>query len=335
MVRWPSGLGTGLQNLIRRFESASDLQTESGDDMKKRHFILIIGVILMSSVYRALAQGTATGPHVLVVMAHPDDESTFSASLYKVTKEQHGTVDLFIITNGEAGYKYCTLAENYYHLELTDEKIGRSNLPHIRKQEIKNAGHILGVNKYYFLDQKDSHYGLNEKEPLDTSWNVNLIKRRLKNVLADGHYDFIFCMLPEQATHGQHKAATLLALNVVSNLPSNNRPVVLGARIRNKTDTAFKYSQYADYTASKSLTDTATFNVDRTASFSFKHRVNYKVIANWEIAEHKSQGVMQMAMNDGDLEEFWYFALNGQEGLDKTKALFKELSQNPYLSKTY
>jgi LmbE family N-acetylglucosaminyl deacetylase len=303
--------------------------------MKKWSFLSIVALILIANLYKAVAQNTTRGPHVLVVMAHPDDESTFSASLYKVAKEQHGTVDLFIITNGEAGYKYCTLAENYYHLELTDEKIGRSNLPRIRKQEIKNAGHILGVNKYYFLDQKDSHYGLNEKDPLDTSWNVNLIKRHLKNVLTEGHYDFIFCMLPEAATHGQHKAATLLALNVVSNLPADNRPVILGARIRNKTDTAFRYTQYANYTDSKSLTDTAAFNVDRTASFSFKHRVNYKVIANWEIAEHKSQGVMQMAMNDGDLEEFWYFALNGQEGLAKTKALFKELSQNPYLSKTY
>ena len=291
--------------------------------------------MLTTNFYQVAAQNLAAEPHVLVVMAHPDDESTFSASLYKITKEQHGTVDLFIITNGEAGYKYCTLAENYYHMELTDEKVGRSNLPHIRKQEIKNAGHILGINKYYFLDQKDSHYGLDEKDPLDTSWNVNLIKRRLKNVLANNHYDFIFCMLPEQDTHGQHKAATLLTLNVISNLPADNRPVVLGARIRNKTDTAFKYIQYADYPLSKSLTDTATFNVDRTASFSFKHRVNYKVIVNWEIAEHKSQGVMQMAMNDGDLEEFWYFTLNNREGLLKTQALFYELRQNPYLSKTY
>lgn len=290
---------------------------------------------MMTSIYQVRAQNTTARPRVLVVMAHPDDESTFSTSLYKITKEQHGTVDLFIITNGEAGYKYSTLAENYYHLELTDEKIGRSNLPHIRKQEIKNAGHILGINKYYFLDQKDSHYSLNEKDPLDTSWNVTKIKRQLKNVLADGHYDFIFCMLPEPATHGQHKAATLLALSVVQNLPEHGRPIILGARIRNKTDTTCRYTQYANYPISKSLTDTAVFNVDRTASFSFKHRVNYKVIVNWEIAEHKSQGVMQMAMNDGDLEEFWYFAVNGQDGLPKTKALFNELKQNPYLSKTY
>src|ERR1700761_744470 len=101
--------------------------------MKKWDFLSIVAIMLIINLGRAMAQNTAAGPHVLVVMAHPDDESTFSASLYKITKEQHGTVDLFIITNGEAGYKYCTLAENYYHLELTDEKVGRSNLPHIRK----------------------------------------------------------------------------------------------------------------------------------------------------------------------------------------------------------
>jgi hypothetical protein len=63
--------------------------------------------------------------------------------------------------------------------------------------------------------------------------------------------------------------------------------------------------------------------------------MNYKVIANWEIAEHKSQGLTQMSMNDGDVEKFWYFALNGTVGLDKCTSLFKALSYTPYVAKNY
>ena len=81
--------------------------------------------------------------------------------------------------------------------------------------------------------------------------------------------------------------------------------------------------------------DKPLVTVDRTASFSFKNRINYKIIANWEIAEHKSQGVTQMSVNDGDLEEFWYFKLNGSAGIEKTRELFNLLKQTPYLSKTY
>jgi hypothetical protein len=40
-------------------------------------------------------------------------------------------------------------------------------------------------------------------------------------------------------------------------------------------------------------------------------------------------------MNDGDVEHFWYFAVNGNAGLQKTKALFRALSYTPYLPKSY
>ena len=149
---------------------------------------------LLFTIAKVTAQNAAPGPHVLVIIAHPDDESTFSVTLYKIAKEQYGKVDLFVITDGEAGYKYSTLAEQYYHCDLTDKKAGKINLPAIRKKELRNAGNILGISHYYFEDQPDAHYGLDEKEPLDTSWNVSLVKKRLNHILSDEHYDFVFCL---------------------------------------------------------------------------------------------------------------------------------------------
>lgn len=296
---------------------------------------IILLVFLCFFRINATAQINEKGPHVLVVIAHPDDESIFSVTLYKIAKEHHGIIDLFVITDGEAGYKYATLAENYYGVSLTDQKTGRSELPRIRKQELKNAGYILGIAHYYFIDQRDSHYGLNEHDPLDTSWNIKAVNKKLDQLLADNHYDLVFCLLPAPSTHSAHKAASLLAMNAVARLPASGRPLILAADLRDKTDAVIKFSQYKDYEITQTVTDTPLFSVDRTACFSYRNKVNYKVIANWELAEHKSQGVTQMTMNDGDLEEFWYFKLNGAAGIAKCDSLFKMLRFIPYAQKAY
>ena len=126
--------------------------------MKKINLIVLILVSLFC------LQSFSQGPKVLVVTAHPDDETGMAAVIYKITHDVKGTVDQCVITNGEAGYKYSTLGNDYYGLELTDPEVGRANLPRIRKQELINAGKIIGMNNIFFLDQKDAHYGLDEHE---------------------------------------------------------------------------------------------------------------------------------------------------------------------------
>lgn len=42
-------------------------------------------------------------------MAHPDDESFCTGTVYKLTHDYNAKVDLACITNGEGGYKYSTL----------------------------------------------------------------------------------------------------------------------------------------------------------------------------------------------------------------------------------
>src|ERR1044071_6967267 len=114
-------------------------------------------ILLLSFGERAYSQSQPE-IKVLIVTAHPDDESTFAVTIYKITHDLKGKVDIAIITNGEAGYKYSTLAESIYGVELTDEKVGREFLPTIRKKEMMNAGKILGIRNYYFFDQKDNRY---------------------------------------------------------------------------------------------------------------------------------------------------------------------------------
>ncbi|MES1249153.1 MAG: PIG-L family deacetylase, partial [Chitinophaga rupis] len=269
----------------------------------------------------------------LVVIAHPDDESILAVTLYKIAKEHHGLVDLFVITDGEAGYKYATLAEAYYDCPLTNPEDGRKRLPAIRRDELKRAGRILGVSHYYFAHQRDDKYCTDEKDALDSCWDVRAVKNALSNRLRRGHYDYVFCLLPDVGEHGAHKAATLLALDAVAAIPAADRPVILGGMMRDKRDSVPRFGGYLQYARTAPVSDTPLFKVDRTTHFSYNNRLDYKVISNWELAEHKSQGATQMSMNDGDLEEYWYFRQDNPGGIDRCKGLFAELQATPYASK--
>ncbi|CAN5309800.1 hypothetical protein BH09BAC2_BH09BAC2_05480 [soil metagenome] len=298
--------------------------------MKK--FFLPVILILCSAI--AAAQATDS-TKILIVIAHPDDETGFAATVYKVAKEKHGIVDLVVITNGEAGFKYSTLSETYYGLELTNENIGREYLPRIRKKELMNAGNIIGIRDFYFLDQKDAHYGLDEREPLDTAWDIPFVQRRLTQIMTKTKYDFVFCLLPDPGTHAGHKAATILALRTSAQFPLNKRPIVLGVSVSEKTDSLKTFRQYNGYKETAMLYDTASFYFDRSVSFGYNKQLSYKVIVNWEIAEHKSQGTMQLYMNRGDYEKFWFFKQNDISKLDKCRRFFESLRSVPYPPKTY
>ena len=51
------------------------------------------------------------------------------------------------------------------------------------------------------------------------------------------------------------------------------------------------------------------------------------ILVNWLIAEHKSQGTMQLGVNRGDYEEFWWFDMNDRERFGETTTLFRRLAE--------
>ena len=144
-------------------------------------------------------------------------------------------------------------------------------------------------------------------------------------------YDFVFCLLPTPETHAHHKAATLLALRTIQSLPGEQRPIILGVTGAIKNDTTkYAFTQLKNYTESKIEGNMPQYFFDKSVKFGFKKALSYKIIVNWEIAEHKSQGTMQLAMNQGDLEQYWYFSLNGESGKEKCRHFFEQLKNIPY-----
>jgi hypothetical protein len=119
---------------------------------------------------RVAAEAARKPVRVLLVVAHPDDEYEVAGTVCRISKELFGTVDQVVITDGEAGYRYSSLAVPYYGIDLPNEAVGRARLPGIRKEEARRAGRILGIQHQWFLNEKDDRFMLDAGESLDRSW---------------------------------------------------------------------------------------------------------------------------------------------------------------------
>lgn len=60
--------------------------------------VLATAVLLAASAHVEVASAVHDPPRVLVVTAHPDDETIFAGTLYKIARVLEGRVDLFVLT---------------------------------------------------------------------------------------------------------------------------------------------------------------------------------------------------------------------------------------------
>jgi LmbE family N-acetylglucosaminyl deacetylase len=287
-------------------------------------------LILVLGFPNAHSPLNASGPKILIVTAHPDDETAFAATVYKITHDLHGLADILLVTNGEGGFKYSTLAEEIYGKELTEEQYGRKALPTIRKRELMAGGAYIGLRDYHFMDQKDTGYTLDADSVLNIVWDTSIVIRRIKELHARNNYDFVFTLLPVTGTHGHHKAATILALRALKSMPSETRPIIVGCSVTDSSklipEPFLGLPAYPETTMNTQL-PVDYFN--RLTPFGFQQKLNYQIIVNWLIAEHKSQGAMQLAMGKGQFEQFWDYALNGKIGKEKIVKLSELLRNAP------
>lgn len=289
-------------------------------------FLLLPGITVAQSPVAPAPPTAPVPPRVLIVVAHPDDESCFAATVYEITHNLGGTVDQLVITNGEGGYRFSLLAEAFYGIALTDEAVGRAALPEIRKRELLEAGRILGVSNHFFLDEKDVRYTQDIDEVLGQHWRPGVVLPEVQRRIAAAPYDFIFALFPSPGTHGGHKAATLTALNAVQKM-EGGKPVVLGcqsARSGAETQpswTGFQSAQHPFSVLPK------VFITDRTVKFGYRDALDYQIIVSWMIAAHKSQGMFQAGLNRADREEFAILESGATDETARTEALFHALAE--------
>ena len=291
--------------------------------------------VLLTSV--ALAQPSAVPAptptsepkpvRALIVVAHPDDESCFAATVYEITHNLGGKVDQLVVTNGEGGYRYSLLAESFYGVALTDEAVGHAALPEIRKRELLDAGHVLGIANHFFLDEPDLRYTQDIDEVLGQHWHPGVVLPEIQRRVEGGNYDFVFTLFPSPGTHGGHKAATITALNAVQQM-TGRKPVVLGCQgARSNADPQPSWKGFESAKHPFSVLP-QVFSTDRTVKFGFRDALDYQIIVNWVIAAHKSQGAFQVAVNRVDREEFVILQSGAKDETPRTNTLFHALAES-------
>ncbi len=266
-----------------------------------------------------------TQPKLLIVVAHPDDEYMFAATTYRLVRELHWVADQVVITNGESGYRYASLAEAIYGKKLDGKSEGHTNLPAVRKEEVLRAARILGIRKHYFLDQKDLGFDAEAAAASVENWDQTRILNFLSNLLARERYDVVFTLLPTSETHGHHRAATILALKAVATLEENERPLVFGAEADPPHAGTQQFSGLPSVPLTSTVADMPIIRFDRNTSFGFHNALSYQIIVNWVIAEHKSQGLFQTDTDKDEFERLWLFQVSGKEAASRADGLRREL----------
>ena len=239
----------------------------------------------------------------LLVVAHPDDESECAAFVYRITREFGGIADQIVVTNGEGGRNYAAPAASYYGLPL-HKKEGRGHLIRVRQKEQLRAGRALGIRHTWFLGQTDTGVTPGIRDAMD-AWDVTRIKRRIARQLQRENYDVVIVLLPSSGTHGHHKAVALLTLDAVNQLPEASRPAVLG----NSTTDPGDFFELAGYPSTRAE---FTWSLDRRTPLPCHPALNYSIIVNWAVSEHKSQGFFQMENSRRRFEYFWLFEAGGK-----------------------
>jgi LmbE family N-acetylglucosaminyl deacetylase len=274
----------------------------------------------------------AQSPKVLVVTAHPDDETGFSVTMFKITHELRGIVDMAVMTDGGGGFADSQLGALYYGLNLTDSLVARTHLPMLRKQEILDAGKIMGVRNIYFMEQPDDWYTLDPQPYISgKNWEIPYVERRLDKLLADRDYDFVITMLPHAGQHGHHKTSVILALRAVQRFKGTHKPIIIAGSPMSATSKPIDYTQLEGFPETKINPQSPTFTLNRAFRFKENDKVSYKIVADWVISAYKSQGAIQEnGIHKTDFEVYRFYDINDPKGISRVKQLFGALAKSGF-----
>src|ERR1017187_3999875 len=158
--------------------------------------------------------------------------------------------------------------------------------------------------------KNDLGFDANAASADSSNWDRPYLRTFLSEKLSHEEYDVVFTLLPTAQTHGHHRAAALLALEAVSHV-SGERPLIFGAEPRGRDEVALTFSGLPDEPLTRTLPATPALVFDRETAFGYRESLNYQIVANWLIAEHKSQGLFQKDYGQHRFEQFWLFAASG------------------------
>jgi hypothetical protein len=161
----------------------------------------------------------------------------------------------------------------------------RTYLPMIRKQEILNAGKIMGVRNIYFMEQPDDLYST-DITPYITgkNWNIPYIESRMDKLLAERQYDFIITMLPHAGQHGHHKTSIMMELRAVQRYKGPNKPIIIAGKAGREGMKPTEFTMLEGFPETKIKVDAPKFTLNRAFRFAEIDKLSYKIVADWVIS---------------------------------------------------
>ncbi len=172
--------------------------------MKIASIILLVSLLAMPLPAQVLKPTPALPPDnrlkadILLIVAHPDDETGASAYLAKLL-DQHKRIEVVYLTHGEAG-----------HNNMGPER--GPSLGAVRETEVRHALAMLGIDNVWFLDGRDTP-SQNVLQSL-ANWRNGQALEEVVRMVRLTRPEVIITWLPGffiGENHGDHQASGVLS----------------------------------------------------------------------------------------------------------------------------
>jgi hypothetical protein len=142
-------------------------------------------------------------------------------------------------------------------------------------------------------------------------------------------YHLVLLLLPTADTHGHHQSVAAITLEALADLEPEERPAAAGVRtaagLRGCPD---RFLELDGYPVTRTTSAEPVWSFDRTTPLNGHPQLDYSIVVNWVISEHKSQGLFQMEFGRKTHEHFWLFEASGEAGQARWRDLLRMMEQN-------
>ncbi|GGO29606.1 bacillithiol biosynthesis deacetylase BshB2 [Deinococcus humi] len=227
---------------------------------------------------------------ILMVFPHPDDETFALGGLLALHAAEGTPVTYLCATRGEAGRNMGQPL-----------RANRETLPDIREAELREACAVLGIDDLRLLGFRDRM--LEFENPDDLARPVLEALRELRPWRVYTYY-------PEHGYHPDHDAMSWAVVQAMQQLPSEERPVLLGTVFSEAALAALGEPDLVVPTAAYGETVRAAFGAHRTQTAADIARVEARMAADEAFRAQVEENRRNMAV------KLWIYPLetNGVRG---------------------
>ena len=150
-------------------------------------------------------------------------------------------------------------------------------------------------------------------------WDVSFVQRQIHRQIRHERHDLVVVLLPSSETHGHHKAVALITLDAVHHLDTAARPAVPGVSTAHRGD----FTELEGYPLTRAE---FAWSLDRHKPLRCHPALDYSIIVNWAVSEHKSQGFFQMEGSRRSQEHFWLFEAGGEVARSRWQGFLNKMA---------